>query len=67
MLTFSKIDLFQFLLLKQKCLIAFSSGLPLPLFGLCVTENSISKGPEGRLKPSYICMLCSVPGAEQVK
>lgn len=64
---FFQMDLFQLLLLKQTFLVAFSSGLPLPLFGLCITKNSISTGPEGRLKPSYICTLCSVPDTKQVK
>ena len=45
----------QFLFSNQKWLIAVSSGLPLPLCGLCITNNNpISKGREGRLKPSYI-------------
>lgn len=58
----------QILFLKHKWLIAFSSGLGFHLCGLRITNNTpISKGPEGRMKPSYIYTLCSVPGMEQVK
>lgn len=51
----------KFLLSNQKWSIAVSSGLPLPLCGLQITNNTpVSKGPEGRLKLSYIyTLLCT--------